>query len=112
MLAQQASGHDIGGCNFHVQEKPMHKNFSFSRAGADQSAKPTAPVGSTDSLSAKAQLAQLTSLVGHADSSKSVKPTAPVGLADSPMANSANLSEKLSNWPNKTSSNVGANLYD
>jgi hypothetical protein len=41
MLAQQASGYDIGGCNFHVQEKSMHKIFSFSRAGADQSAQPT-----------------------------------------------------------------------
>jgi hypothetical protein len=112
MLAQQASGYDVGGCNFHVQEKLMHKKFSFSHAGADQLAKLTAPVGSTDSLSAEAQSAQLTSLVGHADSSKSVKPTAPVGLADSPMANPANLSEKLSKRPNITSSNVGADLYD
>jgi hypothetical protein len=57
MLAQQASGYDVSGRNFHVWEKPMHKNFSFSRAGADQSAKPTVLVGSTDSLSAEAQSA-------------------------------------------------------
>jgi hypothetical protein len=49
MLAQQASGYDVGGRNFH-DKKPMHKNFSFSRAGADQSA----PVSSTDSLSTEA----------------------------------------------------------
>jgi hypothetical protein len=41
MLAQQASSYDVGGRNFHIQEKPMHKNFSFSRACADQSAQPT-----------------------------------------------------------------------
>jgi hypothetical protein len=46
MLAQQASGYDVGGRNFHIQEQPMHKNFNFSRAGADQSNKPTDPVGS------------------------------------------------------------------
>jgi hypothetical protein len=54
MLAQQAFGYDVGGHNFYVLEKPMHKNFSFSRAGADQSAKPTALVGSADPLSAEA----------------------------------------------------------
>jgi hypothetical protein len=58
MLAQQASGYDVGGCNFHVQEKSVHKIFSFSRAGADQSAKPTAPVSSADSLSAEASRAR------------------------------------------------------
>jgi hypothetical protein len=41
MLAQQASGYDVGWHNFHVQEKPMYKNFSFSCAGVDQSAQPT-----------------------------------------------------------------------
>jgi hypothetical protein len=35
MLAQQASGYDIGGRNFHVQEQPMHKTLEFSGAGAD-----------------------------------------------------------------------------
>jgi hypothetical protein len=35
MLAQQASGYNIGGRNFHIQEKSMHKNFSFSPACAD-----------------------------------------------------------------------------
>jgi hypothetical protein len=54
MLAQQASGYDIGGRNFLVQGKPMHKKFSFSRTGVDQSAKPTAPVGLADSLSVEA----------------------------------------------------------
>jgi hypothetical protein len=54
MLAQQASSYNVGGRNFYVEEKPMHTNFSFSRAGADQSAKPTALVGSADSLSAEA----------------------------------------------------------
>jgi hypothetical protein len=49
MLAQQASGYDVGGRNFHVQEKPMHKSFSFFRVGADQSAQPTTPVGHADS---------------------------------------------------------------
>jgi hypothetical protein len=75
MLAQQASGYDVGGRNFHVQEKSMYKNFSFSRAGVDQSAKPTAPISLADSLSAEAQSSQLTSLVGHANSSRLVKPT-------------------------------------
>jgi hypothetical protein len=35
MLAQQASSYDVGGRNFHVQEKLMHKNLKFFRAGAD-----------------------------------------------------------------------------
>ena len=49
MLGQQASGYDIGGCNFHIQEQPMHENFNFSCAGIDQSAKSTDQVGSVDS---------------------------------------------------------------
>jgi hypothetical protein len=36
----------------------------------------------------------------------------PVGHADSPVANPANLPKKLSNRPNGTSSDVGADLYD
>jgi hypothetical protein len=35
MLAQQASSYDVGGRNFYIQEQLMHKNFNFSRAGAD-----------------------------------------------------------------------------
>jgi hypothetical protein len=35
MLAQQASGYDVSGRNFHIQEQPMHKNFNISRVGAD-----------------------------------------------------------------------------
>jgi hypothetical protein len=35
MLAQQVSGYDIGGHNFHIQEQPIHKNFNFFCAGAD-----------------------------------------------------------------------------
>jgi hypothetical protein len=35
-----------------------------------------------------------------------------VGLVDSPVANPANLPEKLLNRPNRTFSDVGANLYD
>jgi hypothetical protein len=89
------------GVIFMFEKKPMHKNFSFSRAGADQSAKPTALVGSTDSLSAEAQSATLT------PSSRLSRPTALVGLADSPVANPANLHEKLSNQPNRTSTDVG-----
>jgi hypothetical protein len=30
MLAQQALDYDIGGRNFHIQEKPMHENLNFS----------------------------------------------------------------------------------
>jgi ribonuclease HI len=29
MLAQQASGYDIGGCNFHIQEKSMREDIEF-----------------------------------------------------------------------------------
>jgi hypothetical protein len=35
MLAQRASGYDIRGCNFHVQQQSMHKSLEFSGAGAD-----------------------------------------------------------------------------
>jgi hypothetical protein len=59
MLAQQASVYDVGGCNFLVQEKPMHKNFSFFHVGADQSAKPTTPVGSADFPSRPRRLLQV-----------------------------------------------------
>jgi hypothetical protein len=38
MLAQQASGYDFGGHNFHIQEQPMHENWTFSCVGTDQSA--------------------------------------------------------------------------
>ena len=30
MLAQHASGFDVGGRNFHIQEKPMHEDINFS----------------------------------------------------------------------------------
>ena len=29
MLAQQASGYDVSGHNFHIQEQPMHEDFIF-----------------------------------------------------------------------------------
>jgi hypothetical protein len=29
MLAQQASSYDVGGRNFHIQEKPMHEDLEF-----------------------------------------------------------------------------------
>jgi len=41
MLAQQASGYDVSGHNFHIQEQPMHEDFNFSCVGTDQSAQPT-----------------------------------------------------------------------
>jgi hypothetical protein len=41
MLAQQESGYDVGGCNFHIQEQPMHENFNFTYADTEQSAQPT-----------------------------------------------------------------------
>jgi ribonuclease HI len=50
MLAQQASSYDVGGHNFHIQEKSMHENLEFSCAGTDESAKPTALVGLADTL--------------------------------------------------------------
>jgi ribonuclease HI len=97
MLAQQASGYDVGGRNFHIQEQPIHEDLYFCRVSAEKSAKPTALVG----------LAYLDSLA-----SQSAWPTLPVGLADSPMANLANVHNKLSNRPSKTSSDVGADLHD
>jgi hypothetical protein len=57
MLAQQASGYDVSGCNFHIQEKSMHENLDFSRAGTDESAKPTALVGLANTLMDAGQLA-------------------------------------------------------
>jgi len=54
MLAQQASGYDAGGGNFHIQEQPMYENLNFSRAGTPKSAKPTTLVSSVDSLSVAA----------------------------------------------------------
>jgi hypothetical protein len=67
MLAQQASSYDVGGRNFHIQERLMHKNFNFSRVGTNQLAKPTDPVGSADSPSAGAKSAQPIATVGQAD---------------------------------------------
>jgi hypothetical protein len=112
MLAQQASGYDVGGRNFHIQEQPMHKNFNFSRAGAYQSDKPTDSVSSADFPSAKVKTAQPPATVGWANSSKSAKLTAVVGSADSLVTSLVNLSEKLPNRPNETSSGVGADLDD
>jgi hypothetical protein len=116
MLAQQAFGYDVGGCNFYVQEKLMHKKLEFSRAGTDESAKPTALVGLADTLMDASHLAKPIGPVVLADFpcavAQSSKPTSLVGLANLPMANPANLPEKLSNRPSKTSSDVGADLYD
>jgi hypothetical protein len=50
MLAQLASGYDVGGRNFHIQEKPMHEDLEFSCVGTDESAKPTALVALADTL--------------------------------------------------------------
>jgi hypothetical protein len=69
MLVQQASGYDVGGRNFHIQERSMHKNFNFSRVGTNQSAKPTDPIGLANSPSAGAKSAQPITTVGQADSS-------------------------------------------
>jgi hypothetical protein len=41
MLAQQASDYDVGGCNFHIQEKMMREDLKLSCAGTDKSAKLT-----------------------------------------------------------------------
>ena len=112
MLVQQASGFDVGGRNFHIQEQSMHENFSFSRAGTDQSAKPTNQVGSADSFSVVAKSTRPTALVGQAGSSKSAKSTALVGSADSPMANPVTSPKRLPNQPDVTSSDVGADLED
>jgi hypothetical protein len=101
MLAQQAFGYDVGGCNFHIQEKPMHENLEFSRTGTDESAKPTALVGLADALLDASQSAKSTGPVGLADFpcvvAQSAKLTGSVGLADSPVADPVNLSKKLSN---------------
>jgi hypothetical protein len=93
MLAQQASDYDVGERNFHIQEKPMHKNLEFSRAGTGKSVKPTALVGLADPLMDASQLAKL---IG------------PVGLANSHVVGPANLPEKLLNQPDGTSSHVRA----
>ena len=97
MLAQQASGYDVSGHNFHIQEQSMHEDFNFSYVGTDQSAKLTGQVGSPDYSSVVAKLA---------------KPTAPVGSANSPMTSPINSLEKLSNRPDITSRDVGADLED
>jgi hypothetical protein len=97
MLAQQASGYDIGGHNFHIQEQPMHEDLYFYHVSAEESAMTTV----------LADLADLDSLV-----SQSAWLTLPVGLADSSVASLANVHDELSNRPSKTSSEVGADLYD
>jgi hypothetical protein len=66
MLAQQASGYNVGGRNFHIQEQPMHEDLYFCRVSAEESAKPIALAG----------LADPDSLV-----SQSAWPTLPGGLA-------------------------------
>jgi hypothetical protein len=48
MLAQQASGYNVGGCNFHIQEQSMHEDLYFCRVSAEESTKPTAIVGLAD----------------------------------------------------------------
>jgi hypothetical protein len=63
MLAQQASSYDVGGCNFHIQEKPMHEDLEFSHVGTDESAKWTTLVSLADTLM---------------DASQSAKPTSPM----------------------------------
>jgi hypothetical protein len=50
MLAQQTSGYDVGGRNFHIQEQPMRENFNFSCVGTDQLAKLTDQVRSAGFL--------------------------------------------------------------
>jgi hypothetical protein len=89
MLAQQASGYDVGGHNFHIQEQPMHKDLHFCCASIEESV--------TNPSSLARQSAWSTLLVG---------------LPDSPVASPANVHDELSNRPNKTSSDVGANLHD
>ena len=90
----------------------MHEDFNFSCVGTDQSAKLTDQVGSADYSSAVAKSAKPTALVGQANTSKSVKPTSLVGSANSPVTNPVNSLEKLSNQPDITSSDVGADLED
>jgi hypothetical protein len=89
MLAQQTSGYDVGGRNFHIQEQPMHKDLYFCCAGMEESV--------TNPSSLARQPAWSTLLVG---------------LADSPVASPANVHDELSNRPSKTSSDVGADLHD
>jgi len=112
MLAQQASGYDVSGHNFHIQEQPMHEDFNFSCVGTDQSAKLTDQVGSADSPSSVAKSTRPTVLVSQADSSQLTKLTDPVSSANSPVTSPVTLPEKLSNWPDVTSSDVGDNLGD
>ena len=88
------------------------KILIFSCVGTDQSAQPTDQVGSADYSSVVAKSAKPTVLVGQADTSKSAKPTGLVGSTDSPVTSPVNSLEKLSNRPNITSSDVGANLED
>jgi hypothetical protein len=111
MLAQQASGYDIGGHNFHTQEKPMCEDLEFSHAGTDGSTKPTALVGLADPLVDASQSAKPTGLVSLVDfpsaTTQLAKPTGPVCLANSLVANPTNLPKKLSNRPNRTSSDIG-----
>jgi hypothetical protein len=97
MLAQQASGYDVGGRNFYIQEQPMHEDLYFCRVSAEESAKPTTLVGLVDPDSLANQ---------------SAWPTLLVGLADSPVASPVNVHDKLSNRPSKTSSDVGVDLHD
>jgi hypothetical protein len=68
MLDQQASGYDVNGRNFHVQEKPMHEDLHFFRVGTDQLAKSIDQVVSAGTPSAMAKLARPTALVGQGDS--------------------------------------------
>jgi hypothetical protein len=97
MLAQQASGYDVGGRNFHIQEQLIHEDLYFCRVSAKESAKPTALIDLADPDSLASQ---------------SAWPTLPVGLADSPMTSLANVHDELSNRPSRTSSNVGVDLHD
>jgi hypothetical protein len=83
----------------------VHKNLEFFHVGADQ-------VSLADSFSAVAKSTRPTALVGQANTSKSAKSIALVGSADSPATSPVNSSEKLSNRPNVTSSDVGADLDD
>jgi hypothetical protein len=62
MLAQQASGYDVGGLNFHIQEQLMHENLHFSHTSTSQSAKPTDQVSSADSSPTAAKSARPTPL--------------------------------------------------
>jgi hypothetical protein len=57
MLAQQASGYDVGGRNFHIQEQPMHEDLYFCRVSAEESAKPIALAGLADPDSLASQSA-------------------------------------------------------